>query len=356
MMPLQRRAVLRAAGGTALAALAPFAAPHVTAASAALPALPAVLQRPALATPLAPGAAMLALAGAGRRLVAAGERGLVLTSDDEGRTWKQARVPVQVSLTALRFTDERHGWAAGHLGVLLATGDGGATWSLQLDGARAAQLTLEAAGDEALRRHAERLVEDGPDKPFFDIETGGPGVLAVGAYGLAFESRDGSRFTSFAQRLPNPKHLHLYGVRVLGERIVIVGEQGLLLRSLDRGASFDALASPYKGSFFGLLAARSGTLVAYGLRGHVFRSVDFGSQWAAVNTGVPVAISAGIERDDGTLVLLAQNGDLLVSQDDGRRFERRPAAPPFPATALAAAGRQGLVLAGLRGLKRIEPA
>ena len=320
--------------------------------------LPPVLQRPALATPLAQGAAMLAMARAGgKRLVAAGERGIVLFSDDEGRRWTQAQVPVQVSLTALRFADERRGWAAGHLGVLLATSDGGASWALQLDGVQAAQRVLEAATDDAQRKSAQRLASDGPDKPFFDLEVQSGLLLAVGAYGLAFESRDGgATWAPFAQRLPNAKRLHLYGVRAVGERIFIAGEQGLLARSPDRGASFEALHSPYKGSFFGLLATRRGTLLAYGLRGNALRSADFGTSWAPVSTGAPVSISAGIERADGTLVLLAQNGDLLASRDDGQTFERRAAAPPFPAAALAATDGSALVLAGLRGLKRVDNA
>jgi photosystem II stability/assembly factor-like uncharacterized protein len=315
-------------------------------------ALPAVLQRPALATALAPGAAMLAVARAGRRLVAGGERGLIVFSDDAGRQWQQARVPVQVSITALAFADERRGWAAGHFGALLHTADGGQSWALQLDGARAARLALDAATDEAQRRAAQRKVDEGPDKPFFDLALADGRLLAVGAFGLACESADGQTWQGLTQRLPNPRQLHLYAVRSVGERVFIAGEQGLLLRSSDRGASFEALPSPYKGSFFGLLTARSGTLLAYGLRGSLFRSTDHGSSWTAVASGVPVAISAGLERADGSLLLLAGSGDLLFSRDDGRSFERRPAAPPFPAAAFAAGDDQTLVLAGLRGLQR----
>src|SRR5213076_2189490 len=94
----------------------------------------------------------------------------------------------------------------------------------------------------------------------------------VGAYGLAFATDDGgAHWQPMMARLPNSKGLHLYGVRAQGDSIVIAGEQGLLLRSTDGGANFAAVASPYKGSFFGLLAARSGTLIAYGLRGHAYR-------------------------------------------------------------------------------------
>lgn len=322
------------------------------AAARAQAALPAVLQQEALRTALAPRAALLAAARAGRRIVVAGERGIVLCSDDDGQTWAQSRVPVQVSLTALAFTDERRGWAAGHFGVLLRTEDAGASWSLQLDGARAAQLALQGATDEAQRRAAQRKVDEGPDKPWFDLAPGGGRLLAVGAYGLALEWRDGAAPQSFAQRLPNPRQLHLYGVRRAGERIFIAGEQGLLLRSNDGGASFEALASPYKGSFFGVLITAAGSVLAYGLRGNIFRSTDGGGSWTQVGNPVPVGIGAGLQRSDGRIVLVAQNGDLLTSRDDGASFRREAATPPFPAAALAVTDSGPIVLAGLRGVKR----
>ena len=90
--------------------------------------LPAVLSQPALLTPKALGAATLAVTRAGPRLVAVGERGTVLLSDDHGVSWKQAAVPVQATLTCVRFVDEKTGWAAGHLGVVLRSADGGRSW------------------------------------------------------------------------------------------------------------------------------------------------------------------------------------------------------------------------------------
>jgi photosystem II stability/assembly factor-like uncharacterized protein len=174
----------------------------------------------------------------------------------------------------------------------------------------------------------------------------------VGAYGLALEARGSAALQSFAQRLPNPRQLHLHGVCVAGERVFIVGEQGLLLRSSDRGETFESLASPYKGSFFGVLASASGSVLAYGLRGNIFRSGDAGNTWGQVGTPVPVSISAAIQRSDGSIVLVAQNGDLLLSRDDGKTFQRRPALAPFPAAALAEAEGEWLVVAGLRGVQR----
>lgn len=332
-------------------------------AAPAVPAVPAALTEPALISPKALGAATLAVARAGDRLVAAGERGTVLWSDDGGKTWQQARVPVRAGLTALRFVDARIGWAVGHLGVILKTEDGGKTWALQLDGLRAARALLAAATDDASRRAAQRLVEEGADKPWFDLEAlDAQRAIAVGAYGLAMATRDGGRtWEPLPLRAVNPRGLHLYGVRAVGGpggAWVIAGEQGLLLRSSDDGVSFTALASPYKGSFFGLLATRSGALLAYGLRGSVYRLGDAGTSWDKVELGTPVSLQAGLERADrGELTLLAQNGELFVSTDDGHRFTRRPPpAGPLPAAGLAAAPDGAWVIASLRGTRRASPA
>ncbi|NRF67744.1 glycosyl hydrolase [Aquincola sp. S2] len=299
---------------------------------------------------------MLTVARAGRRLVAAGERGIVLLSDDDGQRWRQAAVPVQATLTALRFVDERTGWAVGHLGVILKTEDGGERWVRQLDGISAAARIADAArsGDERAQKLAAHFVDEGPDKPFFDVDfADAQNGVAVGAYGIAFATSDGgAHWTPLVGRLPNPKSLHLYAVRWAGGQWVIAGEQGLLLKSADAGGTFSALASPYKGSWFGLVAARSGTLVAYGLRGRVFRSADGGASWQAIDSGVPVSISAGVEVAPGTLALLGQSGDLLISRDDGLQFHKQPAAAALPATGLAVTGDGHLVLSSLRGLRR----
>lgn len=319
----------------------------------------AALSEPALVTPKALGAATLAVARAGQRLVAVGERGTVLWSDDGGARWQQARVPVQAALTAVRFADERTGWAVGHLGVILKTEDGGQSWVRQLDGVQAAAALLAAAGNnERARRSAQRFVEEGPDKPFFDIEViDARHGVAVGAYGLAFATTDGgAHWAPLPTAAANPKGLHLYGVRFVNGQWVVAGEQGLLMKSADAGASFAALASPYKGSFFGLLATRSGALVAYGLRGSAWRSADGGERWEKATLDSPVTLQAGLQAHSGELVLLAQTGELFESRDDGRSFRSlKSPAGPLPAAGLATAPDGAWLIASLRGTRRAAP-
>lgn len=316
-----------------------------------------VLSTPPLHTAKAAGAAMLALTRAGQRLVAVGERGIVLLSDDEGKTWQQAQVPSSVTLTAVQFVDARRGWAVGHLGVVLHTDDGGAHWTLQLDGVRAAALALKTEQDAGIARGpAQALVDDGPDKPLLDLHFENEQVgWVVGAYNLALRTEDGGRhWQSVMGRLPNPKGLHLYAMHAVGSALYIAGEQGLLLRSTDQGQHFEALASPSKGTYFGLVAGQQGELLLYGLRGRAFLSTDGAANWTEVDTGSRASLSAGVTLANGAMLLASQAGELLLSRDGGNSF--KPAANPnaLPVTALIEAGAGKLVAASLRGMQKID--
>lgn len=324
-----------------------------------LGAAPAVLERPALPSAKAERAVLLALTRTGQRLVAVGERGIVLLSDDDGRHWRQARVPVSVSLTAVQFVDDRRGWAVGHLGVVLHSSDGGETWHKQLDGIQAAELVLraaEASGDAKAIEQAQYLVADGPDKPFLDLYfqdalTG----YVVGAYNLILRTDDGgASWQPWLQHLDNPQALHLYGIRAWDGDLYIAGERGLLLRSSDGGQRFEALASPYEGSFFGLLAARDG-LLAYGLRGNAWWSSDRGATWQELQTGVESALAAALELADGRLLLAGQGGELLFAQPHDGRAQSAPLRLAPGLAALAEAADGSLTSAGLSGLAARQP-
>jgi photosystem II stability/assembly factor-like uncharacterized protein len=290
------------------------------------------LDTPALATPLASRALVNSLALAGSRVVAAGQRGHVLYSDDQGGSWRQAAVPLSVDLVALRFTSPREGWAVGHDGAILHSADGGASWQRQFDGRRDPQ-----AGD----------------KPLLDVwfDAAGHG-LAVGAFGLALRSEDGGRSWLHAEDLmDNPNGLHLNAIRAVGPDLYIVGEQGLVLKRAAGAARFTALPTPYQGSFFGLTGDAKRLLV-FGLRGTALLSTDGGASWARAETGTQTALAAGAVLEDGSLLLVSQSGQLLRSAD-GARFSPQAGVPPGPAaTALPLADR--LLIGGPRGL-RVQP-
>lgn len=330
--------------------------------------VPDLLDLPAPSSARAQHSLQLAVSRAGERLVAVGERGSVLLSDDGGRSWRQARsVPVSVALTDVHFVDARDGWAVGHCGVVLHSGDGGETWQRQLDGRQAAQAILDeararvAAGEEgavAAQRNAEYLVADGPDKPFLGVRfADARHGYVVGAYGLALATADGGRsWQSLVGRIPNPRGKHLYRVDIAGERLLIAGEQGALLRSVDGGAHFATLRTPYAGTFFGALELGDDALLAYGLRGNVWRSGDGGASWQQVVLDQAVTLSAARRLGDGSLLLADEGGRLLRSADGGRSFAALALPPGSGLSGMAEAADGALILAGAHGLDRVEPA
>lgn len=330
--------------------------PAALAESASPPPVPQALEAPARISAKAGNSAILAVARAGDRLVAAGERGIVVYSTDHGQHWTQAATPTSVTLTALRFIDAQRGWAVGHMGIVLHTEDGGATWHKQLDGIQAAQLafaTAQAGGNEKAIHQATYLVTDGPDKPFFDIhiDPAGHGFI-VGAYNLIFRTRDGGkRWQDWSAHVDNPKNLHLYGIARSGEALYIVGEQGLILRSTDGGQHFSAQSSPYPGTWFGALATAKGLLL-YGLRGNAFLAPADGEGWQQLATNTTASISGAAELPDGRLLLTSQSGQLLIEQA-ARQFTPLPRRSSTPLTAVVADGGQSLVVASLRGVSKL---
>jgi hypothetical protein len=78
--------------------------------------------------PLARESLMLDIAQVGDTFVVVGDRGHVLISEDQGRSWIQKRTPTRVPLTGVWFHDRNLGWAVGHDAVILRTEDGGETW------------------------------------------------------------------------------------------------------------------------------------------------------------------------------------------------------------------------------------
>ncbi|WP_433868126.1 WD40/YVTN/BNR-like repeat-containing protein [Ralstonia wenshanensis] len=324
-----------------------------------------LLTQPARLNQQASHAVLLAVARAGDRLIAVGESGIVLLSDDNGGTWRQASVPVSVTLTSVYFASAKDGWVVGHSGVVLHSGDGGQTWTRQLDGRQAAQLELEAAkadakqnGGTAQKRlvNAQRLVEDGPDKPLLDVYFADANTgFVVGAYGLALATRDGGKtWQSLMGQIDNPKGKHLYRIRPVGSELYVAGEQGALYRSGDAGKRFDEIKTPYAGTYFDFIATAQGELLVLGLRGNAYWSGNRGADWQKIETGVPVTLTAGTRLVDGALLMVDQAGRVLRSVNGGRDFT--PIAVPHSSsfTGLTQAADGALILSGANGITRIS--
>ncbi len=315
-------------------------------------------------------AAMVAAASAGQRQIVAGERGLVLYSDDCGSTWQQARVPVSVTLTALTFVDSTHGWAVGHDGVILATQDAGATWQKQLDGLAIAQLALAAAqkaiaadstNEDSQRAlsDAERLLADGADKPLFALHFWTPARgIVVGAYGLALVTEDaGATWQWIGDRVPNPMGLHLYGLWAHDNLVYAVGEQGLVVRSEDGARSFQVVPSPYDGSYFGITGSaheNSTDLIVYGLRGHVFQLSSQSPDFHPLPLGTEASVLSALPRPADSTLLFDSDGRAIEVDGMGKAVRAIGSSPVGPVLGATPSCGSNVVVAGLRGVAVVD--
>ncbi|MDM0044535.1 YCF48-related protein [Variovorax dokdonensis] len=294
-----------------------------------------VLDTPAAPSVLASRTLHNGLARAGDRIISVGQRGHIVYSDDDGQHWTQAEVPVSSDLVAVHFPTAADGWAVGHDGVVLHTSNGGQSWSVQLDG---------------------RSIDPGKaEDPFLDVwfRDARHGYV-VGAFGMAYRTTDGgARWTPITANLDNPKGLHLYAVRGIGQDVYIAGEQGLLLKQPAGEARFQSIELPYKGTLFGLTGADQ-TVIVHGLRGTVLRSGDSGRQWQQVPTGLQVGLTGSTRGAKGQYFIVSQAGHLLASHDDGATFQPLPIKGIPPAAAVAAAAHGTLVVAGPRGVLPLQ--
>lgn len=254
-----------------------------------------VLNTPAEHNVIAESGVLLDLASQTGQQIMVGEYGRILARNSLLESWQQSKVPVQATLTAVEIVDNDTAWAVGHQGVLLSSSDGGHSWQKRFDGTELSRLLrialreqrqllskqIEQERDEDQREELEMQLDDvsykledltvdsGLEIPFFDLlfisEQQG---FVIGAYGALLETKNGGKTWEYqGHKVPNPDSYHLNAISIdTRQNLYIVGEAGLVLRSRDLGASWQALDMEYDGSLFGVTANDS-VVYSYGLRG-----------------------------------------------------------------------------------------
>jgi photosystem II stability/assembly factor-like uncharacterized protein len=292
-------------------------------------------ERPAELARLSSRSLLLDLATAGNRLVAVGDRGHILLSDDAGRTWTQTGAPTQALLTGVCFSDAQHGIAVGHDEIILASADGGRTWH---------------------RTHFRPQAQ----QPLLDVWCGAGGrAIAVGAYGVYMVSSDyGANWEE--RKLASDDISGGYHLNAIASdsssRLYIAAEAGHLYRSDDGGNTWKSLPSPYEGSLFGVLPLQGGTVLVFGLRGNLFRSEDSGATWQRVRTGTEAMLDGATSFDGGGVAVVGLSGVVLLSRDGGSSFSLLQQDDRKGLAAVLQVQTGTLVTVGEAGAKRIGEA
>jgi photosystem II stability/assembly factor-like uncharacterized protein len=221
-----------------------------------------------------------------------GERGHVLKSKDEGKTWQQiTNIPVNIALTKV-VAYNNHVWAMGHDAAVIHSKDGGETWELQFyDADREVPL---------LSAH------------FIDENRG----FIIGAYGTLLTTEDGGD-TWDDGLIHDELDYHLNDI-TRGEdgNYYVAGEAGYAFISQDDGATWTEKELPYMGSMFGV-ATLGDEIVMYGLRGNILHSTDQGESWNEVYTDIENSLFGSTYLSDNQLLIVGANGTRLVYTKGG---------------------------------------
>lgn len=289
---------------------------------------------------------------------AVGDRGAIWHTEDGGRRWTLQDSGVACRLEAVCFLNRENGWAAGGFshpylhtgaGVLLVTQDGGQHWTrdtrnllppvkqMRMLGPRFGWMIGGTSGlfpsGALVATDAGRTwnPQPGPRSPgwvagdYFDPDTAAAaahsGALACLRRGIL----EPARAIDFGLRTPARIRLAESAPGWL------VGAGGLILTSVDGGASWQALP---QGPPWALLEQFD--LAALAVRGpkcwiagspgtRVFFSPDAGRSWTVFSTGQSAPIHALCFLDDDHGIAVGALGTILATGNGGRTWTRQRA-------------------------------
>jgi photosystem II stability/assembly factor-like uncharacterized protein len=190
----------------------------------------------------------------------------ILVTEDGGASWRMAArflpstfAGAEPDLYSVRFTSKRRGWVVGSLSrgdnvvdsLVLQTTDGGASWNRQRVPVTDELIHLDFDGDKR--------------------------GWIVGASGRILHTRDGGESWTLQESKTTAT---LYHVEVRGdERGWAVGERGTILRTVDGGETWTAARAPVRSTLLSVKFVNDEEGWAVGRGGVILRTGDGGQTW-----------------------------------------------------------------------------
>lgn len=230
------------------------------------------------------------------KMAVAGKMGHILISEDEGKNWKQAKVPYKRLLTSVYFVDKDTGFSVGHEDTILKSVDGGKSWRIVYNEEKSETPLL--------------------DVWFSDKNNG----FAVGAYGKYLATTDGGNTWSSKQLIEGvdePEDFHLNSVAVAQNGyLFIAAEAGSAYMSKNLGQTWQKLYPPYVGSFFGVKDLKNGSVVFLGLQGHAFVYNIEAQSWKEVPLETRSILNSATTLPDGRVLFVGNDGTMVLSDTE----------------------------------------
>ncbi len=197
---------------------------------------------------------------------------------------------------------------------------------LLLAGAGGLWAAQSAPADPASPAVFAPVVSGTVHQALFALSFDGPRGVAVGAAGEVQLTEDQGRHWTLME--PAPTRLALLGVDLAGDRMIAVGQQGLILARVGNGAWRKADSTTQNRLFSVSLNAR-GRAVVVGAFGTVLASEDGGGTWASVAPAWADYAVDGMEPHlyathvdaDGAITIAGEFGLILRSHNGGADWE-----------------------------------
>ncbi len=269
---------------------------------------------------------------------AVGKFGLILSTQDGGKTWQRRPSGTVKALSGVSFVDKEHGWVVGGGGTVLASADGGATWRAGNAGTKDQLLGVHALtperifavgafgtllstsdGGQSWKKHElkwdsliERIVKEGgyvePNLNAVAFSSPENGWI-VGEFGLVLHTRDGGN-TWVSQRYGGD-FPQLYAVKFLDDRRGwALGQAGSFIQTKDGGQHWSPVGLETKRDLYdGSLDGERGIVVGDGV---VLASLDGGSTWTSLGAGPGELRFHGVALKSSEAIAVGQGGAIRL--------------------------------------------
>ena len=226
-------------------------------------------------------------------------RGVILYTEDGGKTWKHQSSGVSVPLYAIYFLDARNGWAAGENGMLIGTQSGGTKWDSLLTGKAGAAIGEGAPGLWGVR--------------FINLRKG----WVAGSNGTIKMTQDGGK--TWVDQKSNTEN-NLSGLDFVNENTGwAVGEEGVILNTTDGGKTWTAQNSGVTEWLWGVkfISEKEGLVV--GEYGTILHTTDGGKTWQ-----IDINRQKGAPNTTFRSVSFPKPGVAYAASESGLIFKYKP--------------------------------
>lgn len=317
---------------------------------------------------------IIGLAGdnSGQHLLAYGDDGIILVSNNAGKNWHLNKTEIPIPLNTAVFNETTQQWRiAGQAGTIIESDADGNNWTktpfpssktiIKLLPAEAGDIAIGEDGLLALQKKNSRdwqLLEHPLDESFTDIiaansnryivstingkiilldmtsqkieiiDTGHTGyiskllfnqqhqtLIATTANGDILLSDDGG--TLWAPVATGKPYLSALAASKNGAYVFAAGDDGCVLVSDNGGRTWRTLTLPIAANLEGIVNTQGAQWVAYGEHGALFASDDNGENWSVANRPINDFIHQLTQDNSGTWYGVGIKGLVIESRNQG---------------------------------------